>query len=485
MVIPDLGVVGVVEWGKVDRCMTCHTAVDRKGFENAENKLHRTHPHRDVLLKNHPVDKFGCTTCHWGQGRATQIKHEPFGHDDFAHGFEHHWLNPLLRGDYVQSSCHKCHGDQWNLEHAPVAIKGKRLFAEVGCVGCHNVKGLENYPKAGPSLEKVGAKINPEWVIPWILNPRSYDPHTRMPQAKVNKEEATQIASYLLQVSGEYNQPYGSYPGTGNVENGKKLFSAVGCYGCHNVEDKGVAFAPTLDRIMEKTNADWVYNWIQDPKSYHATARMPRLRLTKQEAADITAYLATKGKKPSEDEALRAALTNPDNKDKGYLLITQRGCYGCHDIEGTERLSKLSVDLSSVGLKTTDKLDFGDTEIPHTWEDWVYNKIKKPDVYVHTRASSVMPQFALKDEEIKALVVFLKGLRGYTPPEKYVPSALKADQRVIDEGRRLTRRLNCVGCHQIEGEGEILPVFMTTPVPRRLTWPVKGLRYNRIGYSIS
>ncbi len=459
VVVDDLGIVDVVQWGKVDRCMSCHTGVDKKGLEDLEAPF-ATHPHRDKLLKAHPVEQFGCTTCHWGQGRATQIKGEPFEDNDFVHGFEHHWQQPLLRGDFVQSTCTKCHAKELNLEFAPVAIKGKRLFMEKGCIGCHSVQGFEDYPKAGPSLEKVADKLNPEWIVPWILNPREYDPHTYMPQAPVNEAQAKQIASYLWQSSEKYDRPYGSYPGNGNAETGKQLFTSVGCYGCHSMEDKGATHAPTLDRIMEKTNADWVYNWIQDPKSFHAGARMPSLRLSKQEAADVTAYLLTKGKSAAANESLRAELNDPKNKEAGYLLITQYGCYGCHNIQGTNKLSKLSVDLSGIGKKTTDKLDFGDTDIPNTWQDWVFNKIKSPAIYTHTRGSSMMPKFPLVDDEIHALVVYLKGLRGYTPPTKYVPSEFSERQRKIDKGRRLVRRLNCIGCHAIEGEGgDIAKIF--------------------------
>ena len=164
VVIPDLGLTDEVTWGKVDRCMTCHTGINKTGFDEYPEPF-QTHPFRADLLKKHPVSEYGCTTCHWGQGRATQIKHEPMEEGDFAHGFEHHWTKPLLQGDFVQSSCFKCHADQWKLDHAPVAIKGKRLFMELGCIRCHSIQGFEDFPKAGPSLEKVGDKVRPEWMV--------------------------------------------------------------------------------------------------------------------------------------------------------------------------------------------------------------------------------------------------------------------------------------------------------------------------------
>lgn len=56
---------------RVDRCQTCHLSINRPGFENEPNPF-KTHPRREVLLADnaHPPGKFGCTSCHDGQGVA-------------------------------------------------------------------------------------------------------------------------------------------------------------------------------------------------------------------------------------------------------------------------------------------------------------------------------------------------------------------------------------------------------------------------------
>ena len=56
------------ELGRVDRCTTCHQGVEWKGLENAPNPF-RSHPQE--ILKSHPIDQFGCSSCHGGQGYAT------------------------------------------------------------------------------------------------------------------------------------------------------------------------------------------------------------------------------------------------------------------------------------------------------------------------------------------------------------------------------------------------------------------------------
>ncbi len=54
---------------RVDRCTTCHMGVDNQKFADA-NKIYKTH----LNFEQHPFEKFGCTICHHGQGRATTVK---------------------------------------------------------------------------------------------------------------------------------------------------------------------------------------------------------------------------------------------------------------------------------------------------------------------------------------------------------------------------------------------------------------------------
>jgi hypothetical protein len=144
---------------RVDRCQTCHMAINRAGFEKEPNPF-RTHPRREVLLADnaHPPGKFGCTACHQGEGAAVNSMER-------AHGGDKYWEHPLLRGAKVQSSCASCHLDVQSLEDAPLLAKGQRLFEQVGCTGCHLVEGYEDIPKVGRAL---GCRTSPSRKIkPW------------------------------------------------------------------------------------------------------------------------------------------------------------------------------------------------------------------------------------------------------------------------------------------------------------------------------
>jgi mono/diheme cytochrome c family protein/cbb3-type cytochrome oxidase cytochrome c subunit len=52
-------------------------------------------------------------------------------------------------------------------------------------------------------------------------------------------------------------------------------------------------FAPELSGVGSKVNFDWLYSWLIEPQHYAADSKMPRLRLTPREAADLATYLLT------------------------------------------------------------------------------------------------------------------------------------------------------------------------------------------------
>jgi cytochrome c2 len=213
-----------------------------------------------------------------------------------------------------------------------------------------------------------------------------------------------------------------------------------------------------LDRIAEKTSADWIYNWIREPKNWSHVARMPSLRLTPEEAANLTAFLVTHGKKPDEDAKLRTALQDPANIKAGFGVINNYGCYACHNIKGFENLSKPSVELTNFARKDKSELAFGDAKIPETWEAWTNGKLKDPQMFLDERSTSFMPKPNISDEERHALVVFLKGQRPEKLPDRYI--AYDPD---IEGGRRLVNRYNCQACHVIEGEGQDVAKWITEP----------------------
>jgi mono/diheme cytochrome c family protein len=389
-----------------------------------------------------------------------------------AHGELGLWEFPLLRGASAQSSCTSCHLDvQKFAEDAPLLVEGQRLFEQVGCTGCHLVKGYENIPKIAPSLLKVSAKVDPSWMVRWIENPHKFRPRTRMPNFELKENDAIAIASYIWSQSKEEGDkwaqehplPAGVRQGDANsVAQGKKLVESIGCKGCHGFADgdyttplgKSKDLVPNLKDIAAKVvGPQWVYHWLKNPRGYSPETRMPSLRLSDDEAASITTYLMTLGTKGDAIPNIQEKFADAQNIKRGEGLVRKWGCFGCHDIKGMEKETRIGAELTTFGSKADEELFFGNrTDIKETWDDWTYNKLKTPRIYATERIEQLMPQFDLADEDIKALRVVLAGFR-----ERKVGLAYLADQGMrvqqVVEGRRLMQEYNCIGCHEIEKRG--------------------------------
>lgn len=311
---------------RVDRCTSCHSAIDKPGFEDQPNPW-KTHPQRDLYLTKHPYDKYACTPCHNGDGpavnspEAAHASHvDPDGEIHAKHLREDY---QLFRHEKMQTNCIKCHTGVEGLEGADIGARGEKLFVELGCHGCHLAEGYEDLSKdggtstVGPSLRRIGAKVDRGWLVRWITNPHEFRPRTRMPNFMytsypAQKDYPMQLAAYLLSTSKAASDEWlaanppvavDAYPDL--VKQGRELMDQLGCRGCHALAPDEVAgqlgankdIAPNLSRIAEKTDARWIYHWIKNPRGYSHVARMPSLRLSDDEARAITAYLMTLGQK--------------------------------------------------------------------------------------------------------------------------------------------------------------------------------------------
>ncbi len=442
---------------RIDRCQTCHLGWNEEVMEDAPQPYKR-HPLPELLAVHNP-EIYGCTPCHRGQGAALTA--------GMAHGEEdHYWENPLLKGKDVWASCNECHENESALAYAPEFTKAKQLMIESGCHGCHEIKGYTDLPKIGPQLANISFKTTPTWVYNWVKNPKDYNSHTRMPNFKLTDAEAEAMTAYLMDVSSKsqfaFASPKRSYAG-GNAERGKKTFETVGCQACHVAGDmtkvretRGTSYdiAPELSRVGSKVNPEWIYDWVRNPRHYNPTTKMPSLRLTDSEAKDIVGYLMTlKDERAVLEKTLDLASSTIIKK--GERLIREYGCNGCHVIPGMEKEGRVSVSLSNFGRKKVEEMDFGDTQVHHTWQDWVFNKLKNSRVFATERIVQKMPVFAFADSEITSLRMFLLAQTKDEPDKKYV-RAFDKKQQHIEAGRRVALMYNCQQCHQLEKHGAYL-----------------------------
>lgn len=526
-------------------------------YETGYDAVLRTHPYRDVLLGNHPVERFGCTPCHGGQGQALTAQS--------AHALTHaeFWLEPVLgldehtselsgqlsrerkkgkRADqhriadlekeleekrselrgYLYTNCRRCHSEVMMLDYpspppetadardyAPDLSKGMALFEDLGCQGCHAVDGypaLEKLANVGPSLAKIGSKVNgTEWLVGWLKDPPSYLPDTKMPvffptedmsklvylkngmkregtvrseagaiivrtddgtEYPYREDEVDRIVDIVKSIAAYLEQQtdaaidgiepnYSTSPKA--IAAGEETVKSVGCIACHAVDGLGSDFAPNLDDVGNKLTPNFLRQWVDNPKSYDPDTVMPDMRLSDTEVDNVVAYLMSL--KSPESPAVKVAADSYGNiveeidSEEGETLVRLYGCFGCHTIPGFEDEPKVGAELSAFGSKTVDEFDFGDSVgIEHSWHGWTIGKLTDPRRYQTRRIIQRMPVFPIGQEDAYALAVLLKSFQAKKYPLSYIHQPSDT-LRSVDAGRRLVKKYNCQGCHEIEAKG--------------------------------
>ena len=158
-----------------------------------------------------------------------------------------------------------------------------------------------------------------------------------MPNFQLDDEEAGKITAFLLTLPrGPAYAPV-SLDGA-SAEEGKRLVQERGCRGCHamSADEHSISpRVPNLAGIASKVTPEWLDRWIADPKAYNADTAMPKLELKDEERHAIVAYLMTL--KRAEPLPPAPDLSGFSAED-GRQLVKRYECFGCHAIEGFEKV---------------------------------------------------------------------------------------------------------------------------------------------------
>ncbi len=118
----------------------------------------------------------------------------------------------------------------------------------------------------------------------------------------------------------------------------------------------------------------------------------------------------------------------------GQKLFVERGCIGCHDVEGFPTV-KIGPPLTFVGEKVSYK--------------WLETWLKNPqDYYEKAR----MPNFMLSDEEIRNIADFFVSL-SKSELGVMIAADPDVDEEMYQRGKALYNSSRCVICHPREGRG--------------------------------
>jgi cytochrome c2 len=365
-------------------------------------------------------------------------------------------------------------------------------------------------------LTTVSGKLTRDWVKKWLANPKDFKSEARMPQFwwnsnnsgtenappsgwdNRNATEIHAITEYLFSKAQPGTLPAGRTGG--NAERGRQIVETVGCFGCHAVGTIQDAPNQTQTRRKHgynlasqgsKVSPQWIYNWVKDPRQVWSESKMPSLRLTDAEAADVTAYLTSLNNpefdakpvpQPNDQaldeitlELLRVGSTDIEARERlstmsaeqktlfaGERLLSRYGCYGCHTIPGFENAQPIGTELTQAGSKLISQFDFGFLPIEHSRKAWYEQKLKDPRIFDVGRVKRSeellkMPNFRFTDAEVTSISMVLQSLVKDPVPLEMRDRTTQA----ISEGRLLIAEKNCKGCHLIEGAGgDIRPTMM-------------------------
>jgi cytochrome c2 len=319
--------------GLVDRCQSCHVATDPLvvpvvmtltkadlGVPKSHDAPFTSHPDQD-MLKFHPIEKFGCSPCHGGNGRALDTVEK-------AHGRYEHWLWPLYYSENADAGCQQCHAADMITEHAPALNDAKQTYREKGCIGCHKFQGFDNQDELLVAARQQILQLESDRKADQLDIPRLNKQGDTAPSNEAANAFYQQANNLTVTVSSMDAQ----------VE---QLDQRT-----HSLLQEIKKVGPDLKEVRMKIHKEWIPYWLQHTHEFRPTTKMPQFRLQPDEVQAIAAFIWQSGlpgppleKQPAGDAA------------HGKVLLESRGCLGCHSVgEGPNMMGgTFSANLSRVG----------------------------------------------------------------------------------------------------------------------------------------
>jgi cytochrome c551/c552 len=476
----------------VDRCETCHLGIREPlelkpvNFKRPGKKLDAnarafvSHPSKE-LLQIHTPERFGCSSCHGGNGRATTSVVK-------GHGLNRFWLHPLHSKENMEAGCQQCHAQDRVLQGANVLTKGKDLFQERGCVGCHRYEGFDR---------ETDGLANSRQTIKQLEE-----------QLAANDREARQLDAEAGTVADE-----------GEAQ--RKLARAVSLRVTNSqiearIEQLNVQarylmqdqkkVGPNLKDVRLKLRKEWIPVWLKDPQSFRPGTKMPTFwylnpehalaKNLKQNAdserAAIAAYLwqsSFEGQVPKQE---------PGDATHGKELFETKGCMACHSIgEGVENQvgGTFAANLTRVGEKADfsyivrwiynprerwapycpkekrdlTRADYERNNKPYRFDTHGNSKCPNDGAELQVQNMTVMPNFRLSEQDARDIATYLFSLgKGAQWPD----ASFMDDPKLKDQGAYYIKQYGCANCHEIRGFedeqriGKELTAEGSTPIER-------------------
>jgi len=467
---------------RVDRCTTCHAAADDPRFQGHAQPL-QAHSYSTALgdvqkdgkwERRHKFSDFGCTICHDGQGRGLETV--------YSHGEDENWPQPMLGyatqanwkpafkakltgAEYMQANCAQCHTEE-NFAGTPLVARGRQLFFEKACYGCHRIEGLSR-GTLGPDLTEVGKKWRIDYLWGHTVNPRDYSAVSFMPKFDLTDDEIKALVVFLKSRRGmnfsettmeQYKarlQQISLTPGAGgaadstpSVAHGEQLFAQRSCTACHKSGDKDGKVSPDLSYEGLIRDDNWLMEHFKEPRSRIPDSIMPVFGFSEADCRSIAVYLESRKTPPTfkSGEEIYKGLCARCHGEKG----DGKGVTYLYLDPAPRDLTKAAFMNSKPDERLLASLKDGvaGTSMP-PWER-VLSEQQRKDVLAYVFQNFVKePRQKLKDRKVPE-----------TNPVAFTPESVSAGEHIFLE--------RCTGCHGRKADGKGPNSLDISPRPRNL-----------------
>jgi cytochrome c551/c552 len=489
--------ISVNAYNIVDRCEVCHAGIREpleltpanlapggpNGEPDALSRAFVSHPNREILQLHNP-EKFGCSSCHWGNGRATTSEMK-------GHGRHRFWLWPMFEKENTEAGCQQCHARDRVTQGADTLNLGRDLFAQRGCQGCHRYEGFDRETDALASTRQSIGQLQDQITAneKQILTDTKAAGSDKIPDNEVKKllahAESLRVTNSLLAARIDQLNLQAKYL----MQDQKKV-------------------GPNLKDVRVKLRKEWLPVWLENPQGFRPGTKMPTFwrfgtlpedtpgaHLRDKDGADqiqaIAAYLWQEGfdaKLPQQQQG---------NPQHGKELFESRGCLACHSIgEGDSKIGgDFAANLQRVGEKanfdyivrwihnprervapycpkekrdlTPD--DYAKKNLPFLFDTELHSRCPNDGAELQVQNMTVMPNFRLSESDARDIATYLFSL---SSPPSYAAADFVNDSNLKEKGRLLIKQYGCAGCHEIKGFeeeqriGKELTVEGATPIER-------------------
>jgi cytochrome c2 len=492
--------ISVNAYNIVDRCEVCHAGIREpleitpaamapggpNGEPDALARAFVSHPNKEILQLHNP-EKFGCASCHWGNGRATTSEMK-------GHGRHRFWLWPMFEKENTEAGCQQCHARDRVTQGADTLNLGRDLFAQRGCMGCHRYEGFDRETDALAATNQQIGQLRDQITA---NEKQILADTTAAGSEKASEDEAKKLLAHAesLRVT---NSLLAARVDQLNLQ---------AKYQMQDVKKVG----PNLKDVRVKLRKEWLPVWLENPQGFRPGTKMPtfwRFGTFPQDTGHAPAAHMRDKDSAEQIQAIAAYLwqdsfdnklaTQPQgNAGHGKELFESRGCLACHSIgEGDGKIGgDFAANLQRVGEKanfdyivrwihnprervapycpkekrdlTPD--DYAKKNLPFQFDTELHSRCPNDGTELQVQNMTVMPNFRLSEQDARDIATYLFSL---SSPPSYASAAFMDDPQLKDKGRLLIKQYGCAGCHEIRGFeeeqriGKELTVEGATPIER-------------------